>query len=1120
MIVQSLPAITTQPAALSKPCKDSTLTLSIAHSGDGNRSVQWYRNITNSNTGGTAISGETANTFTVPTGTVGTTYYYAVVSSDTACTPAVSSVAEVVVTKPTVITDLSPTEVNYCKDEPAPAPLVVTAEGTGNLTYKWFKASDDTSVGTQVTSQTTNTFAGSAIDVSTHGTTYYYVVVHSDCGSDVKSAPVKVTVTDPTTPIVQRTQAFCNTATIADLRPNDSDIKWYASLTGGAPLTDGTRALANGNKYYAARTLGSCESPRAEVTVTIISLAQPTVAEVREPDCGVMNVLAIATGFDPSATYSFVKEDGTPVSTGQVTGASHEITGLDPGRYKVIATKGSCTQTSGIFEVKAALRVPDVPDLDIIRASCGVLTKAKVKNHVARQTYWYNGTQIPYDAASHELTLAPGNYTIKAKNDNCESAASRPFVIEAAKPIPAAPEVSFTSETCEKRTVAKVDNHVAGQTYWYNGTQITYDIASHELTLAPGNYTITAKNTDGCESLASNPFDIKDVKPTTRIVKDPEDATYQLNQTEGVRELTAEISGTALSYKWYKNATNNYTNGEGVATTATYVPKTDEARTFYYWLEITAECGGDSQGKTRSGIAKIEVLDQHRKAIRAINDNFGKISNTANTTTTQSIFSSGVDTMEGVLGVLTTKEVDIHYGELKHNGTVLTQPDANITLNGDGTLSVEQNTPEGQYEYTYKICEKGTTNCSNEATVKFEVTATRIIANDDGTWEVGRTGGLLPNVLDNDVLGGQIGLTVSDVIIERNAAEAAPNPKITIETDGRVSVKSDLPPGEYTYHYTIKERANVANVANAKVKIKVVNFAAVDDEFELVNTPTQEQTTPSVLLNDELDNTRGLTPGANLELIPGDKSHDSLIMNRNNGTITIAPNTPNGVYRYNYRVCTRPAECREAQAVIKLYTVIAREDDYSSTPVNTTLEAKTIGNVLEDDDYPEKPNYSKVNLSVVGNSHGIELKPNGDIVVPQGMPAGNYVIQYRLCIKGQTDDNSCQEAKIKIVVFQDKPLTIYNGISADGDGHNDYFHIESIERYPVNNLKIFNRWGVLVYEKDGYRNDTEPFDGHSNGRATINASSKLPQGTYYYILEYQDSVGQTQKNQGWLYLKY
>ena len=1099
-------------------CKDTRATdvgkLSVTAEGTGTLSYQWY-SVTNGIT--TTITGATTHEYAPLTTEEGTTYYYVKVSST--CGEVTSKRAKITITKPTGFKpngNLRTDEVKYCKDEPSPAALTVEAEGTGNLSYTWYKVKEGTSIVTQITGQTTATLAASAIEVATRGTTYYYVVVHSDCGSDVTSAHAKVTITDPDTPTVSD-QTFCNAATVDDLRPNDSDIKWYASPTGGAPLTDGTRALAHGNKYYAARTLGSCESARAEVTVTIISLAKPIVTRDTPAACGQPSVWAITTGFDTNATYSFVKEDGTPVSTGQLTGASHKITGLDPGRYQVIATKVSCTQKSDVFEVKAALRVPDRPDLEIVPASCGVLTKAKVNNHVAGQTYWYNGTRIDYDETSHELTLAPGNYTIKAKNrEGCESAASIPFVIEAAKPKPIAPVVSLTPETCEKRTVAKVENHVAGQTYWYNGTEIHYDTASHELTLDPGSYTIIAKNTAGCESEASN-IDIKDKKPTTRIVNDPADATYQLNETN-VRALTATINGTALSYKWYKNTTRDYTNGEEVATTATYEPKTDVAGTFYYWLEITAECGGD---KTRSGIAKIEVIDQHRKAIRAIDDNFGKISNTANTTTTQSIFSSGVDTMEGVLGVLTTNEVDIHYGELKHNGTVLTQPDANITLNGDGTLSVKQNTPEGQYEYTYKICEKGTTNCSNEATVKFEVTATRIIANDDGIWEVGRTGGLLPNVLDNDVLGGQIGLTVSDVIIERNATEAAPDPKISIETDGRVSVKSGLTPGDYIYYYTIKERANVANVANAKVRIKVVNFAAVGDEFELVNTPTQEQTTPSVLLNDELDNTKGLTtPGDNLSLTPGDKSLDTLFMNPD-GTITIPPGTPNGTYRYNYRICTlRPAECREAQAVIKLYTVIAKEDDYSSTPVNTTLEAKTIGNVLEDDDYPGKPDYSNVDLSVVGNSHNIELKPNGDVVVPQGMPAGNYVIRYRLCIAGQTDDNSCQEANIKIVVFQDKPLTIYNGISADGDGHNDSFIIEGIELYPDNNLKIFNRWGVLVYEKDGYRNDTEPFDGHSNGRATISAGSKLPQGTYYYILEYQDSVGQTQTNQGWLYLKY
>ena len=281
--------------------------------------------------------------------------------------------------------------------------------------------------------------------------------------------------------------------------------------------------------------------------------------------------------------------------------------------------------------------------------------------------------------------------------------------------------------------------------------------------------------------------------------------------------------------------------------------------------------------------------------------------------------------------------------------------------------------------------------------------------------------------------------------------------------------------------------------------------------------------------NDELDGRTPLTT-ADVDITPGvfkDNNNnpvDYFTFDTTTGKITIKPHTPNGTYSFSYTICKKgTSECADpAQVTIKLEAVEAVDDDYSTTPVNTVGGAKIIGNVLDNDRYQGGPainHKDKGIVSKVGGNDGdrIQIDREGQVIVPQGMPAGTYTIEYKLCVE---NTNSCDTATVTVVVFQDKPLTIYNGISADGDGHNDYFHIESIERYPVNNLKIFNRWGVLVYEKDGYRNDTEPFDGHSNGRATISAGSKLPQGTYYYILEYQDSVGQTQTNQGWLYLKY
>ena len=62
----------------------------------------------------------------------------------------------------------------------------------------------------------------------------------------------------------------------------------------------------------------------------------------------------------------------------------------------------------------------------------------------------------------------------------------------------------------------------------------------------------------------------------------------------------------------------------------------------------------------------------------------------------------------------------------------------------------------------------------------------------------------------------------------------------------------------------------------------------------------------------------------------------------------------------------------------------------------------------------------------------------------------------------------------------------------NGDGVNDEWVIEGLETYPNAVLKLYNRWGQLVYESAGsYRND---FDGRYNG-------TDLPTGVYYYVIE-------------------
>ncbi|WP_329805300.1 beta strand repeat-containing protein, partial [Flavobacterium facile] len=77
VIIVAAPAITTQPAS-SSVCENGTPTqLTVAYTnGTGTPTYQWFSNTTNSTIGGTAISGATSASYSPPSTTVGTLYYY------------------------------------------------------------------------------------------------------------------------------------------------------------------------------------------------------------------------------------------------------------------------------------------------------------------------------------------------------------------------------------------------------------------------------------------------------------------------------------------------------------------------------------------------------------------------------------------------------------------------------------------------------------------------------------------------------------------------------------------------------------------------------------------------------------------------------------------------------------------------------------------------------------------------------------------------------------------------------------------------------------------------------------------------------------------------------------
>jgi len=78
----------------------------------------------------------------------------------------------------------------------------------------------------------------------------------------------------------------------------------------------------------------------------------------------------------------------------------------------------------------------------------------------------------------------------------------------------------------------------------------------------------------------------------------------------------------------------------------------------------------------------------------------------------------------------------------------------------------------------------------------------------------------------------------------------------------------------------------------------------------------------------------------------------------------------------------------------------------------------------------------------------------------------------------------------------DDNINVYNAVSPNGDGKNDFMTIGNIEMYPDNKLTLYNRWGDEVFSISNYDNNTRVFKGLSpNGKL-------LPAGTYYYKINY------------------
>ncbi|WP_179352181.1 PKD domain-containing protein [Winogradskyella vidalii] len=378
IIVEPAPSISQQPQS-NAVCQNGTAeALSITFQASGTANYQWYENSIDDTSTGTPIPGETAATYTPPTDTVGTTYYYVVIVFSTGdCNEITSDTAEVEVANTTQIDSQPLTTQALCIGGTAQELSIVTSGGAGVESYQWFSNTTNTnSGGTAISGATDATYTPPVY--TTTGTFYYYVEVSytgSGCAGLSSAVSEIEVVNDPI--ITSEPIAFQNLC--QNTIPTDLSIvtanglgttayQWYVNTvndtTTGTAIAGATAATftppvtAVGTLYYycvVSQDVSGCEVTSAISEVEISPGAQFDDQPISDELCfgettpSLMVAFSNGTGIAGYQWYQNSVDDtttGTAIAGATSDTYSPDVTSVGTTYYYVIITfsSGGCTE--------------------------------------------------------------------------------------------------------------------------------------------------------------------------------------------------------------------------------------------------------------------------------------------------------------------------------------------------------------------------------------------------------------------------------------------------------------------------------------------------------------------------------------------------------------------------------------------------------------------------------------------------------------------------------------------------------------------------------------------------------------------------------------------------------
>ncbi|WP_316805271.1 gliding motility-associated C-terminal domain-containing protein, partial [Pedobacter nototheniae] len=733
-------------------------------------------------------------------------------------------------------------------------------------------------------------------------------------------------------------------------------------------------------------------------------------------------------------------------------------TGLTAGTYNLTITDAnncSTTQSVIITQPAAALSATMSAQTDVacFGADTGSATVSAIGG-TAPYTYSWNTNPIQTSATASNLIA--GSYMVTVTDANGCITTQNVMIAQPTAAL-AAPTASAIQPTCNIVTGSIEISGPKGTDLSYSIDGTNYQASTSFTTVAPGNYLLTVRNNAGCTS-ESTSITINNI-PSAPGIPAPASIT-QPNCTL----ITGTITFTTQTGVEYSIDNGiNYQRSE-IFNNLSPGP---------YNLRVRSTTDNTCFS---NGAAAITI----NSAICAANDTPPAIGG-GNGGTTPSVLDN--DILNGIPVTQTT--VTLSPG---------TSPQAGISMNPDGTVTVAPNTPAGTYTYPYTICDKVNPNNCSTAGTTITVNPPAIVASNDTPPAIGANGGKIPSVLDNDTLNGNP-VSLTSITLSPGTS---PNPGLVMTSDGTVTVAPNTPAGTYIYPYTICDQVNPNNCSTGSTTVTVNPPAIVaSNDMPPAIGGGNGGTTPSVLDNDTL-NGNPVSP-TTVTLTPGTSPQAGISMNPD-GTVAVAPNTPAGTYTYPYTICDKvnPNNCSTASTTITVTppAIVASND---TPPAIGGGNGGVTPSVLDNDTLNGNP----VSLTTVtltpGTSPnpGLVMNPDGTVSVAPNTPAGTYTYPYTICDK--VNPNNCSTASTTITVNPPAIVATNDTPPAIG-GSNGGTTPSVLDNDTLNGIPVSP---TTVTLSPG----TSPQAGISmNPDGTVTVAPNTPAGTYTYPYTICDKV--------------